>query len=66
MENNSLLNALQGPLGRTLLQVAGSMIATKGWMDESSFMALAGAAMTLITTGFTVYSTHQRINAPKA
>lgn len=59
------LIALGAPLGRTALQVLGAYLATKGFIDEASFTAISGAALTLITTGFTVYATHARVTAAK-
>lgn len=52
---DTIFATLIGPLGRTILQIAGTYLATRGIMDEGTYTAVTGAAITLITTGFTVY-----------
>jgi len=41
-------------LFRTALQVAGGVLSTKGYIDESSWTTISGALLTAGTTLFTV------------
>ena len=47
-------------LSRTLLQVAGTAITTKGFMAEDQWTAISGALLVVITTGFTIYSSSKK------
>lgn len=45
---------LAARLFRTGLQIAGAILGTMGWMDESTWATISGAVLTLGTTFFTV------------
>ncbi len=51
---NFLTADLFARLFRTALQVAGSVLATKGIIDENSWAAISGGLLTAGTTLFTV------------
>ena len=50
---------LAARLFRTGLQVAGTILATKGFVDEQTWATITGAALTLFTTIFTVISANK-------
>ena len=49
-------------LVRTALQIGGSLVAGASWYTEARWGIITGAAVTLITTGWTIYAGW---NAPK-
>lgn len=40
---------------RTLLQMAGAALVTRGYLDDASMQVLLGAVMAIITTGYSLY-----------
>ena len=42
-------------LVRTVLQMAGAALVTRGYLDDGSMQIVVGALMTLITTGYSLY-----------
>ena len=50
---------LAARLFRTGLQVAGTMLATKGYVDEQAWATISGASLTLFTTVFTIISANK-------
>ena len=49
-------------LVRTAFQVGGTFLAGAGWYSDANWALVTGAAVTLITTGWTVWAGW---NAPK-
>lgn len=43
-------------LVRTLLQTAGAALVTRGYLDDGSVQIVVGALMTLITTGYSLWT----------
>lgn len=46
-------------LVRTILQMAGAALVTRGYLDDGNMQLLIGALMTIFTTGYSLYIRRQ-------